>query len=207
MKDLLNGALRPVSNEEMERILNEESSVLTSGSGSGSGSGCGSGSGSGSGSGCGSGSGSGDDDEYIKTETYTIKAGRSSTAIYGAGYEFSTSYSISCDAYADKYGKYGMWSIHIVSTSFSFSIGGKRTSAGKDENGNDIIYATSGGETYSRTLPGGVTYDSCTIKCSTDSPKFQRLIACMSGSISLDVSSSGEVKESSSSFNCNIIEA
>ena len=137
MKDLLNGALRPVSNEEMERILDEESSVLTSGSGSGSG--------------CGS--GSGDDDEYIKTETNTIKAGRSSTAIYGAGYEFSTSYSISCDAYADKYGKYGMWSIHIVSTSFSFSIGGKRTSAGKDENGNDIIYATSGGETYSRTLP------------------------------------------------------
>ena len=68
MKDFLNGDLRPVSNEEMESILNEESGISTnsygcgSGSGSGSGCGCGSGSGSGSGSGCGCGSGSGEDD-------------------------------------------------------------------------------------------------------------------------------------------------
>lgn len=72
MKDFLNGDLRPVSNEEMESILNEESGISTnsygcgsgsgSGSGSGCGCGCGSGSGSGSGSGCGCGSGSGDSD-------------------------------------------------------------------------------------------------------------------------------------------------
>lgn len=189
---------------------------MTSGSGRGSGSGSGSGCGSGSGSGCGSASGSGggsgsgdngDNDEYIKTRTYTIEADDSSTVSYDANYEFGTSYKITCYAYADKRGKFGQWNIHIIETSFSFSISGREHSVGKDENGQEIKYSTEGGESYKRTLPGGVTYDSCTIDCNTKSPKFQRLKAFMSGSISLDVSLSGEVKKSSSSFNCNLLEA
>ncbi len=102
MKDFLNGDLRPVSNEEMESILNEESGISTNsygcgngsgsdsgcGSGSGSGCGCGSGSGSGSGSGCGCGCGCGNDDEpYTQTGRKNVdfvKVAASSFGCYSA---------------------------------------------------------------------------------------------------------------------------
>ena len=183
--------LRPVTEELVDKIINQDAVTTSygcgSGSGSGSGSGCGSGSGSGCGCGSGSGSGSGDEDRYQKIP-YSGNFSVEKTISYDVNYEFKVVFSGSFNVYIDRYHKYDEWTLHEERIDMNFSVNGIERRYGYDAQGKPIIYSTSGG---SKSFPFCTGFrQSCQIDCKTISPEENNLYAYLVGELGFDISSS-----------------
>lgn len=187
MKEEKKNELRPVSREEVDRILNGEmielSNAACGSAGCGGCGSCGGSAGCGGSGGCGCGSGSGDDDKYEKTPMLSVTKNASSELSSG-NYLFDASASVKCEAYADRYGKNSQWIIHIQRADYTFSVSGKNNVV--REGDKDVTYSTSGG---SKVQPlNNTEYASCSLKCSASSPKNKTFEAFMTASMSLQVS-------------------
>lgn len=189
--------LQPVSNEEVQQILNGDSKGMAYGCGSGSGCGCGEG----------SGSGSGDERKYQKVSGSKVMNLEQEIS-YG-DYSFIGKCTITVNAYADRYYKNEQWDYHVTRVDFSFAVKGKENYTGIDQDGNRIVYETSGN---SKNFPfdGSKTYESCELECKTVRPESENVRITLNAGYNMEVregfNDNNTLEITPSPLNCGISE-